>query len=156
MQIVSRVDGSYYVPYQNNGRVIQEIKQVDVASVEEENESIQIGARSFSDKEWNDFFKKFDSVQNAVRELMKERHEKLEKEKLNREKLDKEKLKEIQDEKNLKEKTILEDASYSYPTENSDGEVRVHITQYIEKGTICRNAGKIEKYEWAIPFESRY
>lgn len=166
MKIANGINGSYHIPYQNNGKdtkdakyilkehFFQDVKRMDVVNGEEENEPVQIGARSFTDKEWKDFLKKFDAVQDTVRELMKERHDKLEKEKLKNKELNKEKLKEMLDDKKLKEKTILEDLSYTYPTESSDGEVVLHVTEYKEKGIICRNAGKIEKYEWAIPFET--
>lgn len=150
MQIGNRIDINDCVLYQNSGREIQDLNRIDAVSDEEENEPVQIGARSFSDKEWKDFLDRFDAVQDAVRELMKERQEKFEKEKLKNKELNKE----ILDDKKIKEKKILEDLSYTYPTESSDGEVVLHVTEYKEKGIICRNAGKIEKYEWAIPFET--
>ena len=154
MQIGNRIDGIYGVPYLFNDKVMEDAKESDVVSHEEENEPVQIGARAYTDKEWDAFLKKFDSVQNTVKELMRERHDKLEKEKINRERINKEKLEEKLDEEKRTKKTILESKSYSYPTDNLDGEVVLHVTQYVEKGIVSRNAGKIEKYEWAIPFET--
>ena len=80
MQIGNRMDVNDCILYQNSSREIQDLHRIDAVSDEEENEPVQIGARSFSDKEWKDFLDRFDAVQDAVRELMKERQEKFEKE----------------------------------------------------------------------------
>ena len=42
----------------------------------------QIGAQSFTEKEWEKFLEQFDSIEEAIRELMRERHEKEEEEQI--------------------------------------------------------------------------
>ena len=171
MQIGNRVDGTYGILYQKNYKTAQEsaqtkegneysmqdVNRMDILGTGEENESFQIGAQSFTDKEWDDFLKKFDSIQETVKEQMKEhqdklKKEKLEKEKLNKEKLDKEKRKDLLEDEQMKKQTISESKSYSYPTDNSDGEVVLQVTAYTEKNDFYKRTKQIEKYEWSVPF----
>ena len=51
----------------------------------EEEESFQIGAQTFTIKEWKEFLDKFDSVQEVLEASMRERHAKQEKERLEKE-----------------------------------------------------------------------
>ena len=153
MQIENRINGRYGLYFQNNkvmkGTTIENKKSMKEIA-DREDESYQIGGRAFTMKEWNYFLKKYDAIQDTVREQMKEHQEKLEKQKLDKKMWDEKKWDEQK--MDAKERVILESSSYSYPTDNSDGEVVLHVTCYTEKGKYFRNAGKIEKYEWAIPF----
>lgn len=51
----------------------------------EEEEIFQIGAQTFTIKEWKEFLDKFDSVQEVLEASMRERHAKQEKERLEKE-----------------------------------------------------------------------
>ena len=51
----------------------------------ENEETFQIGAQSFTIKEWKEFLDKFDSIQEVMEELMRERHKLQEKEKIENE-----------------------------------------------------------------------
>ena len=51
----------------------------------EEEETFQIGAQTFTIKEWKEFLDKFDSVQEVLEASMRERHAKQEKERLEKE-----------------------------------------------------------------------
>lgn len=46
--------------------------------------SFQIGAQSFTEKEWDELLCNFDSVQEEIKELMKEKQEKAEEERLDK------------------------------------------------------------------------
>lgn len=62
--------------------------QEKIDSGEDVNESFQIGAKSFTVEEWDKLLEEFDSVQEVIRELMKERQEQLEKQQLKKEMLE--------------------------------------------------------------------
>ena len=106
----------------------------------------QIGAQSFTEKEWEEFLDKFDSVEEAIQELMKEEQAR----------------KEAEEDK--KEGMVTNDASTLLTTESTscvyetadpeDDDLR-YITWYTEEGIFCRKAGQTEGYEWAITFEIR-
>ena len=113
----------------------------------EVNESFQIGAQTFTIEEWQNFLEKFDSIQEAIEALMKERHAKLEKQNLNKEE---EKIDEI-----ATEMIVSESTSCSYPSSDADGEEVRYITWYTEEGIFCRKAGQLKGYEWSIPFENK-
>ena len=114
---------------------------------DEVNESFQIGGQTFTVEEWDEFLKKFDSVQDAMEALMKERHAKLEKQQLNNE-IEKE-------EQIVGEMLTSESTRCIYPTDDVNGEDVLHITWYTEEGIFCRKAGQTEGYEWCIPFENK-
>lgn len=112
---------------------------------DEVNESFQIGGQTFTVEEWDEFLKKFDSIQDAMEALMQERHAKMEKQQLNSE--------EVIDGATA-EMIVSESTSCSYP-DDSNGEDVLHITWYTEEGIYCRKAGQTEGYEWYIPFENK-
>ena len=106
----------------------------------------QIGSQSFTEKEWETFLEKFDSIEEAIQELMKEEQAR----------------KEAQETK--KEDVFTNDASTLLTTESTscvyktadpdDDDIR-YITWYTEEGIFCRKAGQIEGYEWSITFENK-
>ncbi len=93
--------------------------------------SYQIGAQSFTEKEWEEFLDKFDSVEEAIQELMKEEQERKEAE------------------------LTTESTSCTYEASDSDDEDVRYITWYTEEGIFCRKAGQTEGYEWSIAFENK-
>ena len=107
--------------------------------------SYQIGSQSFTEKEWEEFLDKFDTIEEAIQELMKEEQARKE-------------AKEAQ-----KEDVVTNDASTLLTTESTscvyetadpdDDDIR-YITWYTEEGIFCRKAGQAEGYEWAITFEN--
>lgn len=113
---------------------------------DEVNESFQIGGQTFTVEEWDEFLKKFDSIQDAMEALMKERHAKMEEQQNNTE--------EVID-ATTTEMIVSESTSCTYPIGSSNGEDVLHITWYTEEGIYCRKAGQTEGYEWCIPFENK-
>ena len=113
---------------------------------DEVNESFQIGGQTFTVEEWDEFLKKFDSIQDAMEALMKERHAKMEEQQTNTE--------EVID-ATTTEMIVSESTSCTYPIDSSNGEDVLHITWYTEEGIYCRKAGQTEGYEWCIPFENK-
>jgi len=105
---------------------------------DEVNESFQIGGQTFTVEEWDEFLKKFDSIQDAMEALMKERHAQMEKK-----------------EQITGEMLTSESTRCIYPTDDANGEDVLHITWYTEEGIFCRKAGQTEGYEWCIPFENK-
>ena len=108
--------------------------------------SYQIGSQSFTEKEWKEFLDKFDSVEEAIQELMKEEQARKEAEEAR------------------KEDVFTNDASTLLTTESTscvyetadpnDDDIR-YITWYTEEGIFCRKAGQTEGYEWSITFENK-
>ena len=109
------------------------------------NAEYQIGAQTFTEKEWEKFLDKFDSVQEAIRELMKEEQARKETEETKKE-----------DVFTNDASTLLttESTSCVYKTADPDDDIR-YITWYTEEGIFCRKAGQTEGYEWAITFENK-
>ena len=94
----------------------------------EVNESFQIGAQSFTMEEWQEFLEKFDSIQETIEALMKERHAKLKKEKLDKEE---EKIDEI-----VAEMIVSESTSCFYPSSGANGEDVRYITWALHQKSI--------------------
>ena len=108
--------------------------------------TFQIGSQSFTEKEWEEFLDKFDSVEEAIQELMKEEQA----------------IKEAEEagEGNAftdDASTLLttESTSCVYETANPDDDDIHYITWYTEEGIFCRKVGQTEGYEWAITFENK-
>ncbi len=106
----------------------------------------QIGSRSFTEKEWEAFLDKFDSVQEAIQELMKEEQARKEAEEAQKE-----------DVFTNDASTLLttESTSCVYETADPDDDDIRYITWYTEEGIFCRKAGQTEGYEWSIIFENK-
>ncbi len=107
--------------------------------------SYQIGNGSFTEEEWDRFLENFDSIQEVLEALMKERLEKKEEEALRK----------AQEEKKLEEELLFaESVTCTYPAADSAaGEIR-YITLFTPEGIFCRKAGWTEGYEWKIDFEN--
>lgn len=116
----------------------------------ETEEAFQIGAQTFTIKEWKEFLDKFDSVQEVIEELMRERHKLQEKEKIESERAKKD----YEEKTAIAEILFSESTACTYPATDSEKEIR-YITWYTEEGIFCRKAGQIEGYEWSITFENK-
>lgn len=101
--------------------------------------SYRIGGQSFTEEEWNTFLERFDSIQEAVWEALKEEQEQ-------------------------KEKVIIEDemellttdcTTCTYPLNHAEEDNTLYITWYTEDGIFCRKMGQSEGYQWVIPFENK-
>lgn len=112
---------------------------------DEVNESFQIGGQTFTIEEWDEFLKKFDSIQDALEALIKERHAKMQEQQTNKE--------EVID-ATTAEMIVSERTSCTY-SDDSNSEDVLHITWYTEEGIFCRKAGQTEGYEWSILFENK-
>ncbi len=108
--------------------------------------SYQIGAQSYTEKEWKALLDKFDSVEEAIRELMREEQEKKEAEEMRKENML------FNDTSAL---LTAESTSCMYETANPDDDDIRYITWYTEEGIFCRKAGQTEGYEWSIAFENK-
>ena len=108
--------------------------------------SYQIGSQSFTEKEWKEFLDKFDSVEEAIQELMKEEQARKEAEEARKE-----------DVFTNDASTLLttESTSCVYETADPDDDDIRYITWYTEEGIFCRKAGQTEGYEWSITFENK-
>ena len=106
----------------------------------------QIGSQSFTEKEWEEFLDKFDSVEEAIQELMKEEQARKEAEEAKKE-----------DVFTNDASTLLtaESTSCVYETADPDDDDIRYITWYTEEGIFCRKAGQTEGYEWSITFENK-
>ena len=108
--------------------------------------SYQIGSQSFTEKEWEEFLDKFDSVEEAIQELMKEEQARKEAEEAQKENVF------TNDASTL---LTTESTSCVYETADPDDDDIRYITWYTEEGIFCRKAGQTEGYEWSITFENK-
>lgn len=106
----------------------------------------QIGAQAFTEKEWEEFLDKFDSIEEAIQELMKEEQARKEAEEAQKEKAV------INDASAL---LTAESTSCVYETADPDDDDIRYITWYTAEGIFCRKAGRTGGYEWAITFENK-
>ena len=111
--------------------------------------SFQIGAASFTEKEWNKLLEEFDEAEEVLKELMREEHAKRLKENVN-----KTEIKNSTD-SDAQSMLLAEATSCSYPAADPKDEDIRYITWYTEEGIFCRKAGQTEGYEWSISFENR-
>lgn len=127
--------------------------------------SFQIGNSSFTVKEWERFLERFDDIEDAIRELMRERIEKRtieEGEAAEREAASIEAAGEAADgsmtfSKAIEEINMLisESTKCTYPASTPGQEDIMYITWYTEEGIFCRKAGQREGYEWSVYFEGK-
>ena len=76
---------NYTAQKKTNGTAIfkqQQMMLSEKVKNRETEESFQIGAKTFTNQEWKEFLDKYDSIQEVIKELMRERHKLQEKEKL--------------------------------------------------------------------------
>ena len=106
----------------------------------ETEESFQIGAGSFTEKEWSKLLEEFDDIQETIRELMREEHAKRQEKQAEREE--------------MVDALVSESVVSKYTSETEDADRAMYITWYNEDGMFCRKAGMTEGYEWTISFDS--
>lgn len=101
----------------------------------------QIGAASFTEKEWDKLLEKFDAIQEEIRVQMREEHEK----------------REQKAEEDLRQNALLNSdyTTAAYPQQNNQEEEVHYITCYTEEGIFCRREGVDSGYEWSIRFNSK-
>lgn len=142
-------------------KIHEEIEQILVKIENGEAEpSYQIGSRSFTEREWDKLLEEFDSIQEAIRKLMKEERERREASEARRvlpEDDSSEKNDIIQNESIMDEFQALlsEVTSCTYPPVRTEDEAIRYITTYTEDGIYCRKAepiGSSSGYLWFIPF----
>lgn len=131
-------------------------------------QSFQIGNSSFTIKEWERFLEKFDDIEDAIRELMKEEQEKRAGETERTETSSvlastsvvagATKTTGTTETTEITEgisALVSESTKCSYPSSVPGREDTMYITWYTEEGIFCRKAGQREGYEWSVRFESR-
>ena len=106
----------------------------------------QIGSQSFTEKEWEEFLDRFDSLEEAIQELMKEEQERKEAEEAKKENV-------VIDAVSILLTT--ESTSCVYETADPDDDDIRYITWYTEEGIFCRKAGQTVGYKWSIVFENK-
>lgn len=106
--------------------------------------SYQTGSRSFTEKEWNKFLEKFDSIQDTIRKFMREEHEKRAAEQL------KKKQDAAADENSL---LLAESTSCTYPSADKPAKDIRYMTWYTQEGIFCRNMEQSGGYEWSVIFD---
>lgn len=125
-----KIDGKHKktIGYQN---ILQErIQELSEKIQNGETEpSYQIGAQSFSLKEWDEFLAQFDSVEEDIKEQTVTG--------------------------NAGSLLTTESSSCTYPTADPKKDDIRYITWYTEEGIFCRKAGQAEGYEWTISFENK-
>ncbi len=109
--------------------------------------TFQIGAQSFTEKEWDEFLEKFDSLEEAIRELMRE-----EQAKKAAEQTQKEQAAAMEDTTSI---LTTEATSCTYPAADPGAGDTRYITWYTEGGIFCRKAGQTEGYEWSVAFDNK-
>lgn len=106
----------------------------------EAEESFQIGASSFTEKEWSKLLEEFDDIQETIRELMREEHTKRQAKQEEREE--------------LADALVSESVISKYDSEDGEADGTTYIMWYNEDGMFCRKAGVTDGYEWIISFDS--
>lgn len=134
--------------------------------------SFQIGNSSFTIKEWEEFLEKFDAIEDAIRELMREEQEKRTGEAAEAEAAETTTGTAGKTEaagkagaargKAVSSETVeginalvSESTKCTYPSSVPEQEDTMYITWYTEEGIFCRKAGQSEGYEWSINFENK-
>ncbi len=109
----------------------------------------RIGAQTFTEKEWDEFLERFDSLEDAIRELMRERFEKV------KEAQEEQKIIAQAENSEVDDMLFAESTTCTYPTQDPTDEDIRYITWYTKEGIFCRKAGQTEGYEWSITFENK-
>ena len=126
----------------------------------------QIGSQSFTEKEWETFLEKFDSIEEAIQELIKEEQARKEAEEAKQENalagtvsagngisgnhgLEKENASAIDDGALL----TAETTSCKYETANPDDDDILYVTFYTADGIRCKRLGE-DEFEWTLAFEN--
>ncbi|MBQ8821768.1 MAG: hypothetical protein IJZ82_03940 [Lachnospiraceae bacterium] len=120
MQVNSGVRNDYFTDYHRNSTATQEeenrkLFKERILEIREKmekgetEEAYQIGSQSFTEDEWDKFLENFDSIQEVLKELMRERLEKKKEEALEKAQEDKILEEKKQEEKKLEEEILLDD-----------------------------------------------
>ena len=112
--------------------------------------TFQIGGRAFTLEEWEEFLENFDSIEAAVRELMREAQEERKEELEEQKAVQTEILQEKFEQSSL---LVAETTRCTYPSADEEKEDTMYITWYTQDGIFCRKAGQTQGYEWMIIFE---
>lgn len=106
-------------------------------------QTYQIGSSSFTLKEWKEFLEKFDSMEDAIKELMRREQEAMD---------EKEEMEGVN-------ALVSESTKSTYPSADVNGKAVMYVTWYTEKGIFCRKAGQKagqgEGYEWSVLFKNK-
>lgn len=106
-------------------------------------QTYQIGSSSFTLKEWKEFLEKFDSMEDAIKELMRREQESMD---------EKEEMEGVN-------ALMSESTKSTYPSADVNGKAVMYVTWYTEKGIFCRKAGQKagqrEGYEWSVLFKNK-
>lgn len=135
--------------------------------------SYQIGAASYTEKEWDNLLEKFDTLQEEIRTQMREEHERrAQQEEKTADTRKKELAESVQEKTGTKkaagqatktgwyaeaasqEASLLSGAytTATYPAASHKDVPDLYITCYTAEGIFCRKAGQSAGYEWMIPF----
>lgn len=118
-------------------------------------ESFQIGNSSFTIKEWKEFLKQFDDMEDAIRELMREEFEKRTEETAQETEEETAGKKDSSENSEGVDALLSECTKCTYPNSTPGKEDTTYITWYTEEGIFCRKAGQSKGYEWSIRFENK-
>lgn len=116
--------------------------------------SFQIGARLFTEKEWDALLEKFDAVMDTIRESMRQELERRKaEEQREKERKEEEAAKEA-NEHLLTESSLLlaEKTLCTGPSLSLDQPGPSYIVCYTEEGIVCRRTDCIGSEEWSISF----
>jgi len=104
----------------------------------------QIGSQSFTEKEWEEFLDMFDSVEEAIQELMEKEQAAKEAEKAE------EDIELTMDEGS---QLTAESTTCTYPSADPKREPAQYITMYTPEGIYCKKIDETE-FMWTLPFEN--
>jgi len=113
----------------------------------ETEESFQIGAGSYTIKEWNRMLQRFDAIEDQMREEM--RAEIARRKEEAQEAKQQEKALEEQKQQNT-DMLCAESTICSYPADGSGGEQAYYVTVYTKGEIYCQRKGAVGR-EWSIP-----
>lgn len=113
----------------------------------------QIGSQSFTEKEWETFLEKFDSIEEAIQELIKEEQAKKEAEET---KPENELAGTVSAGNGIDDGALLtaETTSCKYETANPDDNDILYVTFYTAEGIRSKKLGA-EDFEWTLTFENK-
>lgn len=113
--------------------------------------SFQIGARLFTEKEWDALLEKFDAVMDTIRESMRQELERRKaEEQREKERKERETAKEANQQLLLAEKTLC-----TGPSLGLDQPEPSYIICYTEEGIICRRTDRSGAEKWSISFGNK-
>lgn len=111
--------------------------------------SFQIGSSSFTLEEWEKFLESFDSVEEAIKELMAEQQA---------QRVEKDGHAEMyhafcDEDSSMVNLLTAESTRCFFPVNEPEMEDTVYLTWYTKEGIYCKKGGE-EEYEWTLSFEN--